>query len=135
MNGTSAKGEESSEHQAREHELNFIKSEPGSDPEPEREPESEPERELEPAPAPVPPARLNRKRKLLRARRLARKYSRMEVSEMDPLAPASHDSYLSFGLYVASELRKYDASTLTRVKRAICDVIYSTDHDPVGGTH
>lgn len=77
------------------------------------------------------PLRLHRRRKLLRAKILARKLRKVQGVEADPLAPtaelASHDAHLAFGLYVASELRKYDASTLVRMKRAICDLIYSTD--------
>ncbi|XP_063822244.1 uncharacterized protein LOC135072230 [Ostrinia nubilalis] len=39
----------------------------------------------------------------------------------------SHDPYVSFGLHIASELRKYDALTLAHVKHAINNIIFQAD--------
>ncbi|KAF5270700.1 hypothetical protein FQA39_LY01438 [Lamprigera yunnana] len=37
------------------------------------------------------------------------------------------DSYITFGQYISTEFRKYDAVTLSYVKNAICQVIFQAD--------
>ncbi|XP_023943634.1 uncharacterized protein LOC128199379 [Bicyclus anynana] len=45
------------------------------------------------------------------------------------------DSYIAFGQYISTELRKYDAVTLVNVKNAICQVIFQADTGRYGDSN
>lgn len=45
------------------------------------------------------------------------------------------DSYITFGQYISTELRKYDAVTLAYVKNAICQVIFQADTGRYGDSN
>ncbi|KAL0893715.1 hypothetical protein ABMA27_013862 [Loxostege sticticalis] len=47
--------------------------------------------------------------------------------EKQPRSLSGDDPYITFGLHIASELRKYDARTLTNVKHAIHNIIFQAD--------
>uniref|UniRef100_A0A2H1WMB4 SFRICE_037998 n=1 Tax=Spodoptera frugiperda TaxID=7108 RepID=A0A2H1WMB4_SPOFR len=40
---------------------------------------------------------------------------------------SSNDPYIAFGMHIAAELRKYDATTLTKVKHSISNILYEAD--------
>lgn len=40
---------------------------------------------------------------------------------------SSNDPYVAFGMHIAAELRKYDATMFTRVKHSISTILYEAD--------